>query len=657
LDNIFVGRTEPDQSPPLFVNSVWFIDTLQLSFNEPLDLTFTEVVWIEDPGVNIFFSEDNQASKMNVYFDQALTFGESYTLRVNNLRDLSGNSVSNLEIPFIYDPIAGPKAFDILISEIMAAPSDQTALPNAEYVELVNRSKRKVQLSGLQFTDGSRTAVLPEFVLEPGALVLLCDETDAPLFNDFNPVLGLPSFPGLNNGGDYVKLLSPNGRFIHGVNYTDDWYGDPSKDDGGWSLELLDTSYACIGAAGFQASNDSRGGSPASANIHSVATPQQPSLIEVELLSEQQCLIQFDQWMASTDMQDQEIITFEPSLGIDLFSIPSNEPNKIELIFDQALQKGQIYQFTLSAELKDCKLQALTSDLSGTIGIPELPDSANLQITEIMFDPATGGVQWVEIFNPTEKIYSWSDLYLSYRAPMLSDQVPLEGDDLILPKKYYVITEDPTYIRTNFEVPFPNQLRQQELPSMDRSEGGLRLEYISNTLSSIIEDACYDEQWHSGFVRETRGVSLERLDLSIEACEANNWQSAAETVGFGTPTGENSQKIESIDASEIDAFKLLSPTFSPDGDGFEDQMIFKYTNPQELEPPQLDLFVYSLDGMLIKTLANNLSVGTETQIIWDGTNTNNQMMAEGYYLIKARTYRDNGEANQWQATVYLFYSE
>ena len=185
----------------------------------------------------------------------------------------------------------------------------------------------------------------------------------------------------------------------------------------------------------------------------------------------------------------------------------------------------------------------------------------------------------------------------------------------------------------------------------------VELWYIFGAEAKRLDQVCYQADWHSGFLREEKGVSLERLRFDLPACEANNWQSAAEASLFATPTGENSQSYtEGPDNST--GFTLSSPTFSPDGDGYEDYALIQYRNENtETSPPQLNLHIYSPDGLLIKALLSNYSLSHEDQILWDGRMTNSQLAPEGFYILTAETFDENGNTSRWQATVYLTYPQ
>jgi hypothetical protein len=61
---------------------------------------------------------------------------------------------------------------------------------------------------------------------------------------------------------------------IDSIRYTTNWYKDAIKDDGGWSLELINPlqNSTCLDATNWIASNDANGGTPGVVNsVYSLA--------------------------------------------------------------------------------------------------------------------------------------------------------------------------------------------------------------------------------------------------------------------------------------------------------------------------------------------------------------------------------------------------
>ena len=108
---------------------------------------------------------------------------------------------------------------DVVINEIMYAPDRKAGHP--EWIELYNRSTEPVDLSGYRVGDASgREAEIPEgTIIRPLSYLVLT--TDLTKFKAWFPGVEAVQvkFPPLNNSGDTVKLISPDGRTLEEVTY------------------------------------------------------------------------------------------------------------------------------------------------------------------------------------------------------------------------------------------------------------------------------------------------------------------------------------------------------------------------------------------------------------------------------------------------------
>ncbi len=68
--------------------------------------------------------------------------------------------------------------YDVLITEIMADPSPQVGLPNAEWVELKNVSNTAINLQGWRLGDAnSLSGPMPSFTLQPDSFLIVCNSS------------------------------------------------------------------------------------------------------------------------------------------------------------------------------------------------------------------------------------------------------------------------------------------------------------------------------------------------------------------------------------------------------------------------------------------------------------------------------------------------
>ncbi|MFN8397496.1 MAG: lamin tail domain-containing protein, partial [Bacteroidia bacterium] len=129
--------------------------------------------------------------------------GTVYTVTANGVTDCHGNSAPSSTTFMISGP-ANPS--DVIINEIFFDPdTSATNLPNVEYVELYNRSIDAFDLSGWKFRDTGSPLTLGNYILLPGAYVILCEEADTAFYSGL-PYLGMPTWPSLNNTGDNLGL-------------------------------------------------------------------------------------------------------------------------------------------------------------------------------------------------------------------------------------------------------------------------------------------------------------------------------------------------------------------------------------------------------------------------------------------------------------------
>lgn len=657
FDDYLIGRLSPDKDPPIVQGFRVEENRALVQFNERID--HSNASYDIRPGsFQISDSLSGNSALLIINVDPGFTSLTNYELVINGIKDEAGNPGKEIVLDIQYIKSREPRPFEIVINEIMAAPNDQTSLPAIEYLELYNRSSHHLSLANLFLVDNSSITELPSYILPPGQHLIICADSDSALLSVYGRVLGVENLISLNNGGDFIQLKKNNGEFIHGVDYKDTWYKDPQKDDGGWSLELIHPDLACSREAAFFASESPIGGSPGQEN--SVFDPEYSDpfqLTQAGLLDNDIVKLSFNQWLAEVDSSETASFSFQPDINIHSSSLSMEAPNILEIQLARELEEGILYQIEIGADLENCKGEPTGQIIETSLGVPAVPDSGDILISEIMFDPISGESQWIEVFNASDKIFEFRYLVLKTMDAEGESQSIIGHDNQLLSGQYFVLSESKESLITNYKAPFPQRILLLDLPSLDRTEAALELSYIFGIEAKLLDRVCYNKDWHSGFLREDKGVSLERLRFDMPACAAGNWQSAAEEAHFGTPTGVNSQSIALL-PSLNSGFSLLSPTFSPDGDSFEDFAVIHYKQPDDGNPPpQLNLNIYNPNGSLVNALYSNFSLSAQSQLLWDGRMNNGILAPEGFYLLQAETFNEKGERSRWQGTIYLTYPE
>lgn len=541
--------------------------------------------------------------------------------------------------------------YDVVLTEIMADPTPPVGLPNAEYVEIKNVSPTPFNLSGWQLSDATSTATInTSFILQPDSIVILCGTSNVAAFSVYGRTIGVPSFPSLDNDGDVLTLRSQQGRLIHTVAYTTDWYGNEAKKDGGWSLEMIDPKNPCGGKDNWKASVNNLGGTPGKINsvngTNADATP--PQLKRAYALDSVNLVLVFNEPL---DSASGATIGNYSLNGVNIASAITLSPqfNAVQLKLTSPLQLSTVYTIT-ATNVTDCKGNAIGAYNKTKIGLPSMPLKNDAVINEILFNPKTPGSDYVEIYNRSKKIIDASKLYVANRstAGAVASLKQISAEPFYLfPDDYLVVTEDGAILKQQYFVKNEDALLQvSSLPSYPDDKGDVVLIDLNGTL---VDEVAYDKDWQFGLIDNPDGVALERIDPDGPSQSKSNWHSAAASVGYGTPTYKNSQyKL----AEEVKAAVEISPkVFSPDNDGRDDIATISY----KVEEPGYvaNVIIFDAAGRLIRHLVKNDLIGLKGSWVWDGLGVNRNKLPIGTYVVFAEIFNLQGKKKGFKQAIVL----
>jgi hypothetical protein len=548
--------------------------------------------------------------------------------------------------------LAQANRFDVIITEIMADPSPVVGLPNAEFVEIKNVSSTAFNLSGWKLSDATSTGTInTNFVLQPDSVAILCSTGNVATFSAFGRTIGVTSFPSLDNDGDLLSLKSPQGKTIHAVDYSINWYQNEIKKDGGWSLEMIDTKSPCGGMSNWKVSLDRNGGTPGKKNSIDGANNDvsPPQLVRTYSLDSATVLALFDEPLDSASAA--VLSSYSLSNNISITSASPQTPlfNLVVLKLLTPLQKGMSYSLIVN-NLTDCKGNKIGVYSKAKVGIAEEASANDIVINEVLFNPRPNAYDYVEVYNRSNKIIDASKLYIANRntsGTLSSIKKLSEIPFYIFPDDYIVITEDASSLQHEYMVQNPqNVLVVSSLPSFPDDKG---IVVITNSQGSVVDEVSYSEKWHFGLIGDDEGVSLERIDPNDSSQKQSNWHSAASTAGYGTPTYKNSQyKL----ANSVNATVDVSPkVFSPDNDGHDDIATISY---QVTEPGYVaNISIFDANGRLVRYFVKNALLGLKGSWNWDGLNENGQKLPVGTYIIFTEIFNLQGKKQQFKNTVVL----
>lgn len=659
FDDLQIKPDLPDTSPPLLLAAEAINQTSLLAvFNENLDAgtaadpTHFSVSQIGQPTVAEPVSGNPKAVKLTV--GQPFLDGKTYSLTAVGLADEAGNvAAASQSASFLFLKISPPGPFDLLINEIMADPSPTVGLPDVEWIEIINRSAKNIDLQGVTFSAGSSEVVLPSHILRPDSLLLLLDEADEASFFLIKNRLALPGFPTLTNSAADLRLVNSSGEIIDLVSYDLSFYKSPDKKDGGWSLELRNPQSPCLsGNQNWAACANLPGGTPglpnAILNLETDVLP--PELLAVFPNSATELSVRFSKKMNPTTTSDLANFEIKPPLEIASVSL-ADDGISATLFFSEAMQNGLVYDLKIADPMTDCAGVFISEKNTARFALPELPEANDLIINELLFNAAPDGFDFIEILNRSNKAISLAGLFLGNVQTTSVSIKKIEIARLVFPGEMAVLTESTADILSRFEVKNPAWLHQNDLPTFADDGGNARL-FRQNGPTSIVvlDEFNFSKDLHHALLAdlEKEGRSLERLAADRPTNDPTNWQTAAETAGNATPTGPNSQ-AEPTQTLENQWLLLSSKRVSPDGDGFEDSILMDLNLPKSGFVGQISIFNEA--GRRAKLVTAESLVGPQPRFRWDGDLDDGGPASSGIYLLQAEFLHPDGEVLRQKVAV------
>ena len=652
FDNVYAGQPVVDVDPPQLVQATaTAVNQLDLLFNEPVDQFTAETE--SNYTVNNSVGSPSSAQRdlinqqlVHLSFINSFPNGTTCTVTATNIKDLAGNELLSAAADFAFYT---SQANDVILNEIMADPDPVVGLPSAEYVELYNQSSLPIDLTGWTFSDASSTQNIGAFLLQPGAYAILCDDGNASLFASFGSVVALTSFPSLNNDGDELTLKNAAGSVINSVTFSSAWYGDVVKAEGGWSLELIDPNSPCQGNNNWIASGDAAGGTPGKQNSVYGVNPDTsaPYLISAALLNASIVRLNFNESLDSAVAA--QIINYEIDPVLTVLAVETVAPDftSVELLLSPAADSNVVYTVTVTG-LADCSGNVIDSNNTAQFAIPGVIAPGEILINELLFNPSSGGYDYLEIYNNSQKIADLKDLLIATtneQDSLISIKSITTESNLLFPGQYMVLTESPVSIRQSYFAENPDWFIQMDLPSFNDDEGVV---VLVNLQGMRIDQLHYFDSWQFPLIDEVEGVALERIYFNSPTQDSLNWHSAASTVGYGTPTYKNSQFIQPGTGDEI----TVSPAaFSPDQDGFNDVLSIAYQFDQSGYTANVRIF--DDKGRHVTDLQHNVLLPQSGVFTWDGITDNDERAAMGIYIVYVEIFKLDGTVKQYKKVCVL----
>jgi len=621
----FEGAQEPDYEAPKLLG--WQLDSNLLSFwfNEKLlrpdsqstlsiepSLPFSKLLW-----------QDELPNQITCYLDSQPQANQYYQIHLSGVSDYFGNRQSDSLVLINRIVSSG----ELSINEIMADPSPKVDLrpnsfPEVEFIELKNTSPLTIPLRGFKLKVGDRDYELPNYILKPDSLLIISAQNTLEFWPSSIPVAGMDwSSSALTNSGNSLALISPEGLIIEEFYYQQNWYKDPAKAEGGWSLERLNSYLGCHNSHNWKASISSIGATPGEPN--SVAGVYQdssaPKLLFYEIPQTNRLDLHFDR-----AIYVQNSSYFVPKLSIDSL-VNVAEHKHWALYFNQDFQAEQIYHLRQRDTLYDCSAKVFWQD-SLSFGLARKPIPGDIRISEILFNPKSGQSDFIEIWNLSEDFLDLSDLGCRSWYPEDNALGALyyfsNQHRIIAPGEVLALSESPLALAEYYRADLKSIQSVMELPSM--SDAGCALLLVSRDQQEL-DRVLVEESFHSPFLGDPEGISLYRLEYSKSAQKNEHWQSTPALQNYATPG-----KVSTLPSRVSEEQWTCTPEYiSPNGDGHNDWISFQYSLK---EAAWLQVQIFDRFGNLQKDLSLGEWSPAQGQFAWKGTKEGGALCAAGLYI-------------------------
>lgn len=524
----------------------------------------------------------------------------------------------------------------LIITEFLPVTSD---LHPHEYVEIYNPGTDDVSTAGLILSDESRSVILPATTIRSGDYRVIAGQEFAALHPETH-VLLVESLPSLNNNGDVIRIRNASGELIHQLAYDLAW---KQRNTNNWAWEMQNIRQPCAGMENWKPHQTGSAGK-VNHNQRKIPDRVSPWVTDVYSVTNDSLVVVLneniapEQWMrGSFEVNRSEIA---PAIYPD-----QHHFNMAGLQLPDSLVPGIQHQLVVRS-LTDCSGNFVVEQPS-FFQLTRPAGPRDVLLSEVMYEPVRNAPEYVELYNPTSYPINVKGWLLSVRNASGKEQtVNLSGQDRVLePGRLLVLTNNfVQQVNAYPHTPENTILHIPGLPVLPNEGGVITLRHDS----VAGEKFNFTPALHHAQVTNTAGVSLERISFARSTLNADNWHSASSAAGYHTPGRKNSQQNDRPlhEASQI---TLVNRLITPNLDGVADYLLVGFA--PSLQGTVISAYVYDSKGRLVKNLASNQLVGTNSYYRWDAVNEQGKRVNSGQYVLLVKVIDDEGRTRKLMKTI------
>ena len=533
----------------------------------------------------------------------------------------------------------------IVLNEIMYAPT----AGQPEWIELYNRGISQINLKNFKLADNSTTVTVTsaDKFISPGEYVILSRDSSIRNFYNLSCELITFNLPSLNNSGDAVVLKDALGNIVDSLTYFTNWGGS------GVSLERISVDESSTSSTNWGSCISPNKATPCGKNS---ITQKDYDLLLAEFIPIRKYVTTGSDAQFNIKVKNrgkQTALNFNINLykDVNFDSIPQSSElidflninslfsnDSISTIFNtSSLTAGAHYfigHITFSNDEDTTNNIAFAKLIA--VSINEVRE--DIIINEIMYAPASGEPEWIELYNRSSKTIDLKN----YSIADNSDTVKVAFSSIeLFPNEYLVIADDST-ISNYYQLPGKNIIKN--FPALNNSGDKL---IVLDSLFRIIDSTRYYTSWGG-----TNGKSLEKILIGGSSIDSTNWKSTKRKTG-GTPGAVNSVSPKDYD---VEAVKILfNPRLPVYGDDVEIGALVRNIGTQTSDVSlklYSDTNLDSIPDVLLESIPNNILQAGDSSIIFFVSKIVDIQSSHGFYIF-ASSLQDEDTTNNYITAVVV----
>lgn len=271
-------------------------------------------------------------------------------------------------------------------------------------------------------------------------------------------------------------------------------------------------------------------------------------------------------------------------------------------------------------------------------------DPGEIIFNELLINPYSGGSEYIELYNRTDYHLPVNGLVIAARKAdgSFNTQYPLASITTgISPHGYLLLSKSLEGVAAYYTIQDPTVLHELKVPILTNTGNDLVL--FRKGDQTVIDEVAYQNDWHVPSLKNQKGVALERIDSEAETQSSDNWTSATEASGYGTPGYANSQQgMKEEEPGESQPNGIESPIYS--------EQSRDYRIPYQLEEAgyQCRAWLFDTAGRRVAEIANHTLIGQQGALYWDGYGSDGNRLRPGPYILYIVCYHSSGKERSFK---------